>query len=124
MRAIGLDNEPGLRFDLQCIIYPVEKPAQGDSSRQFDDLPVVKVASKFVKYDVPNTPWTLGDEHGVVAHQALARIETRDVGLEDPVNRLRREPHAFQDRRVMVHAVRAAIRRAGRHDGDLDELLW
>lgn len=124
MRAIGLDNDPGLRFDLQRIINSVEKPAQGDSSRQFDDFPVVKVASKRVKYDVPNTPWTLGDEHGVVAHQALARIETRDVGLEDPVDRLRWESHALQDWPVVVHAVLAAIRRAGRHDGDLDELLW
>jgi hypothetical protein len=50
MRAIGLDNDPGLGFDLQRIIQPVEKPAQRDPSGQFDDLPVVEVAAKLAEY--------------------------------------------------------------------------
>src|SRR5687767_4603400 len=105
MRAIAIDNDAGFRLYLQRVIEPVEEPAQCDARGELDDLPLAEMLAQPGEHLVldPPGPGVYGER--VVAHQALHRVEARDLGLEDPIHGLARQSLSFQHRGVVTDAI-------------------
>ena len=73
------------------------------------------------EHPVADSPRALGDESRVVAHEAVALIESRRVRLEDPIDGCAIDAEIDQGRAVVSYAVPARVDAAGGDDGDLDQ---